>query len=213
MADTPEAPAPQIPGAAQVFRVRLRFEKSELIRWLSHHDLIRAVDRLLRRLALPVIQSQGFHPQPNIVFALSLPLGAIGCEEILEIDLAQGDWNLSELLGSLNGGTPPGLKFLDIQAIGPKDRARVESLTYRTPVPDFLLSQTKTGIAITALTASNQAWFATYGTGTKTCTWGAGSTVASSTINVINNSGGSIVFFVQGQTGSATYNYPFTFST
>ena len=142
MADSPEATAPKNQGAVQIFRIRLRFEKSELIRWLSHHDLIRAVDRLLRRLALPVVQSQGFHPQPNIVFALSLPLGAIGREEILEIDLAQGDWNLNGLLEKLNGGAPPGLRFLDIQAIGPKDRARVESLSYRTSIPDFLLSQT-----------------------------------------------------------------------
>lgn len=156
MADTPEAPAPQNQGTAQVFRIRLRFEKSELIRWLSHHDLIRAVDRLLRRLALPVIQSQGFHPQPNIVFALSLPLGAIGREEILEIDLAFGDWNLPELLDSLNRGVPPGLRFLEIQAIGPKDRARVESLAYRTPVPEFLHSQTLR--LIPELLSSEQLW-------------------------------------------------------
>lgn len=74
---------------------------------------------------------------------------------------------------------------------------------------------TKTGIAINALSASNQAFFATYGTGTKTCTWGAGSTVASSTINVVtNNPYGfpQLVFFVVGQSGAATYNYPFTFS-
>jgi hypothetical protein len=72
-----------------------------------------------------------------------------------------------------------------------------------------------TGIAINGLTASNQTFFATYGTGTKTCTWGAGSTVASSTINVVtNNPGGTpeLVFFVQGQSGAATYNYPFTIS-
>jgi len=25
--------------------------------------------------------------------------------------------------------------------------------------------------------------------------------------------GGPLVFFIQGQTGAATYNYPFTFST
>jgi hypothetical protein len=71
---------------------------------------------------------------------------------------------------------------------------------------------TKTGIAINALSVSNQAWFATYGTGTKTCTWGAGSTVASSTIQVVTNVGSQLVFYVQGQTGTATYNYPFTFS-
>ena len=71
---------------------------------------------------------------------------------------------------------------------------------------------TKTGVAIPALSASNQTFFATYGTGTKTCTWGAGSTVASSTINVGTNSGPSLIFFIQGQSGAATYNYPFTFS-
>ena len=86
------------------------------------------------------------------------------------------------------------------------------SATINSP-PGFTINDdTLTGIAITALSASNQAFFATYGTGTKTVTWGAGSTVASSTINVITNSGASLVFFVQGQTGAATYNYPFTFS-
>ena len=72
-----------------------------------------------------------------------------------------------------------------------------------------------TGIAINGLTASNETFFLTYGTGTKTCTWGPGSTVASSTITVVtNNPSGfpQFVFFIQGQSGAATYNYPFTFS-
>lgn len=75
-----------------------------------------------------------------------------------------------------------------------------------------------TGIAIPGLTASNVNWFiANYPTvpGTYTCTWGPGSTVASSSINVVQVPsswpGGDLVFFVQGQTGAATYNYPFTF--
>lgn len=74
-----------------------------------------------------------------------------------------------------------------------------------------------TGIAINGLTASNQTWFGTNYTvvpGIYTCTWGPGSTVASSSINVVqNNPSGfpQLVFFVQGQSGAATYNYPFTF--
>lgn len=72
-----------------------------------------------------------------------------------------------------------------------------------------------TGVAIPGLTASNQNWFTTNYTvlpGTYTCTWGPGSTVASSSINVVQVTGSTIVFFIQGQTGAATYNYPFTFS-
>ena len=84
--------------------------------------------------------------------------------------------------------------------------------TINSPIGFTINDDTKTGIAISALSASNQTFFATYGTGTKTVTWGAGSTVASSTIIVATNSGATLVFDVQGQTGAATYNYPFTFS-
>ena len=78
---------------------------------------------------------------------------------------------------------------------------------------------TKTGIAVPGLTSSNVTWFAANYTvvpGTYNVTWGPGSTVASSTIQVVTVPttwpGGNLVFFVQGQTGAATYNYPFTFS-
>jgi hypothetical protein len=78
---------------------------------------------------------------------------------------------------------------------------------------------TKTGIAITGITSSNQAWLAANYTtvpGIYNITWGPGSTVASSSINVVQVPGtwpgGPFVFFVQGQSGAATYNYPFTFS-
>jgi hypothetical protein len=43
-------------------------------------------------------------------------------------------------------------------------------------------------------------------------TVGGGSTVASSTINVVTNSGAQLVFSIQGGFGTATFNYPFTFS-
>lgn len=87
--------------------------------------------------------------------------------------------------------------------------------TINSPTGFTINDDTKTGVAINGLTASNQAFFATYGTGTKTCTWGPGSTVASSTIIVVTNDPSGfpkLVFDIQGQTGPATYNYPFTFS-
>lgn len=87
--------------------------------------------------------------------------------------------------------------------------------TINSPTGFTINNDTLTGIAINGLSASNQTFFATYGTGTKTITWGPGSTVASSTITVVtNNPSGNpqLVFFIQGQSGPATYNYPFTFS-
>lgn len=87
--------------------------------------------------------------------------------------------------------------------------------TINDPVGFTINDDTLTGVAISGLTASNQNWFtANYTTvpGFYTCAWGPGSTVASSTIQVVSRSGSLIVFFIQGQSGAATYNYPFTFS-
>jgi hypothetical protein len=85
--------------------------------------------------------------------------------------------------------------------------------TVNNPYGFTINNDTATGVGISALSASNQVFFATYGTGTKTCTWGAGSTVPTSTINVIQNSGPTLIFYIQGQTGPATYNYPFIFGS
>jgi hypothetical protein len=91
--------------------------------------------------------------------------------------------------------------------------------TINSPTGFTINDDTKTGIAIAALTSSNVTWFAAnYPTvpGTYNVTWGPGSTVASSSILVTlvptTWPGGPFVFFIQGQTGPATYNYPFTFS-
>lgn len=114
------------------------------------------------------------------------------------------------------GGTPGVNNVTGLTEMNPPviagNQLEDPTATINSPTGFTINDDTKTGVAIGALSASNQAFFATYGTGTKTCTWGAGSTVASSTINVGTNSGASLVFFVQGQSGAATYNYPFTFS-
>lgn len=123
-------------------------------------------------------------------------------------------WSLGN--GSGGGGTPGVDNVTGYNEMPPPVTAGGDledpTATINSPTGFTINDNTKTGIAITALSASNQAFFATYGTGTKTVTWGAGSTVASSTINLVTNSGSSLVFYVQGQTGAATYNYPFTFS-
>ena len=85
--------------------------------------------------------------------------------------------------------------------------------TINSPTGFTINNDSQTGIAITGLTVSNQNWLNTNYTsvpGVYTVTWGPGSTVASSSIQVVDISG-PFVFYVQGQSGPATYNYPFTF--
>jgi hypothetical protein len=118
--------------------------------------------------------------------------------------------------GGSGGGTPGVNNVTGYDEMPPPVTPTVDlqdgTATVNSPIGFTINNDAATGIAINALSASNQAFFATYGTGTKTCTWGPGSTVASSTINVATNTGAQLVFFIQGQSGAATYNYPFTFS-
>lgn len=120
-------------------------------------------------------------------------------------------------IGTAGGGGTPGILnvtgYLEMSPpIIPGNQLEDSTATINGSTGFTINDDTSTGVAISALSVSNQAFFATYGTGTKTVTWGAGSTVPYSTITLTQNTGSVLVFYIQGQTGPATYNYPFTFS-
>src|SRR5438309_1272 len=102
-----------------VEKIRLRFRKDAALRLVSHHDLLRCFERMLRRASLPFHSTEGFHPKPRIVFALSLPLGIIGCEEVVELGLDE-TMEPEEVRNRLNGQAPPGLQMLSAARISPK---------------------------------------------------------------------------------------------
>ena len=115
-------------------KVRLRFAKRGDLRLVSHHDLLRCVERLLRRAELPVAQSQGFNPRPKVVFTLALALGIEGRREVVELDL-------TEPLGAgrgprrLRAASPAGLDWLDAEAVPPGRPAHAAAAAYGRPSP------------------------------------------------------------------------------
>jgi radical SAM-linked protein len=115
-------------------KVRIRFRKSGALRLLSHHDLMRTFERLLRRADLPFHRSQGFHPKPRLIFALSLPLGVVGCEEVVELELDRVI-PLDEIQTRLAAQTPPGLDIVSVRQIPLKTIAQVCRLSYAVHVP------------------------------------------------------------------------------
>jgi radical SAM-linked protein len=135
--ETPQTTATQTPAAEPLDvrdKIRIRFRKSGDLRLLSHHDLMRAFERMLRRAALPFRNSQGFHPKPRLVFALSLPLGVVGCEEVVELELSQ-ILPLDELQQRLTAQCPPGLELLSFRRIEARAGAQVRAFTYRIALP------------------------------------------------------------------------------
>lgn len=126
--------------------MRIRFRKGGALRLLSHHDLMRTFERLLRRSELPFHCSQGFHPKPRLIFALSLPLGVVGREEVVELEL---DEVLSpeDVRARLARQTPPGLEILSVRRIPSNVNAQVCRLAYALPVPAERLPELRRRIA------------------------------------------------------------------
>ncbi|MCU0703796.1 MAG: TIGR03936 family radical SAM-associated protein [Fimbriiglobus sp.] len=115
-------------------KIRLRFRKTGVLRLLSHLDMVRGVERMLRRADLPFRSTAGFHPTPRMIFALSLPLGADGLNEVLEIELTT-PLDAEEVRERLNRQAPGGLEFLSAKEIPLRASAVPRSVVYTLGVP------------------------------------------------------------------------------
>ncbi len=115
-------------------KVRIRFRKGGDLRLVSHHDLMRCCERMLRRAALPFHSTEGYNPKPRLVFALSLGLGIIGCDEVVELELDE-EIPAEEVRDRLARQAPPGLEIKSAQAIPLKGGVHVRGASYRVAVP------------------------------------------------------------------------------
>lgn len=68
-------------------KIRLTYRKGSRLRFLAHLDVLRALERAIRRAGLPLAYSEGFTPHPRLAFAGPLPLGFEGVAEIVDITL------------------------------------------------------------------------------------------------------------------------------
>ena len=97
-------------------RYRLAFGKSQAMRYTGHLDLYRALERTVRRAALPLAYSRGFSPHPKLQLASALPLGFTSCAELADIWLEQPIPE-DEILARMRQAAPPGIAFERVQSI------------------------------------------------------------------------------------------------
>jgi len=68
-------------------RLRLTFSRGEEIKYISHLDLMRLWQRVLRRADIPLVYSQGFSPHPRLSLAAPLAVGVTSGGELIDIFL------------------------------------------------------------------------------------------------------------------------------
>ena len=109
MPRTPDAPPP--PPAVQ--RLVIRYAKRGRLRFSSHRDFQRALERALRRAAVPMAYSAGFTRHPKISYAGAASTGAASEAEYVEIAVTS-PCDPESLRQHLDASLPPGLDVLSV---------------------------------------------------------------------------------------------------
>lgn len=94
-------------------KIRMSFEKN--VRYISHLELMRTIQRILKRSGLPLKYSEGFNPHIILSIAVPIPVGVCGKKEFADFEIKE-DLDPKFILKSLkdasdNAIKPTGLFF------------------------------------------------------------------------------------------------------
>jgi radical SAM-linked protein len=103
----PEAQAPVVQ------RLRVRYAKRGPLRFTSHRDFARALERALRRAQVPIAYSSGFHPHPRVSYLSAAPTGVASEAEYAELAL-QFEAEPDDVAKALDAALPPGLDICEM---------------------------------------------------------------------------------------------------
>ena len=94
-------------------RLTVRYAKRGRMRFASHRDIARAVERGVRRAGLPIAYSAGFSPHPKISYAGGAPTGAASEAEYLDISLTCR-CAPAEVGRALSAALPDGIDVIEV---------------------------------------------------------------------------------------------------
>jgi len=113
---SPQPDGPPPPPTVQ--RIRIRYAKRGRLRFTSHRDVARVVERAVRRAGLPIAHSAGFSPHPKISWMGAAPTGVASEAEYVEIGLT-AHLDPDQVRARLDAALPPDLDVLDAVDAGP----------------------------------------------------------------------------------------------
>lgn len=93
-------------------KLRLALSKGEELRFLSHLDFAKSVERTIRRANIEMAYSEGFNPHMKISFSSALGLGITASPEYLDMDTLDTA-SVDDIIQRFNQAAPPGLQALE----------------------------------------------------------------------------------------------------
>ena len=109
---------------------RIKYTKGESVKYISHLDFLRSVNRSFKRGKIPVKYSNGFNPHVLLNIALPCPVGVSSVCELLDIELYE-KMDCEEIKNRLNSALPVGIEALEVTERGDqKDFFEISSALY-----------------------------------------------------------------------------------
>ena len=97
-------------------RYLIKCSKGEGIKFISHLDLMRTIQRIIRRSGVPIEYSKGFNPHMALSLAQPLSVGVYSDGEYMDIVLTE-EMKVADLLARLNEAAPPTIRFFEATPI------------------------------------------------------------------------------------------------
>jgi len=139
----PTGPAPLPP----VQRLAVKYAKRGRMRFASHRDISRAVERGVRRAGLPVAHSAGFSPHPKISYAGGAPTGAASEAEFLEISLTAAlDPEAVRL--RLDAALPDGIDVIEVHDLAAAPAQQLAASDWKVVLPGVASADAAAAVAV-----------------------------------------------------------------
>jgi len=120
--------------APVVQRLIVRYAKRSRMRFASHRDIARAVERAVRKAQVPIAYSAGFTPHPKISYAGAAPTGTASEAEYLELSLTEVRVS-GEVRDQLDAALPDGIDVIDVT----EEAGSLGAMTFEASLWDVVL--------------------------------------------------------------------------
>ena len=97
-------------------RYLIKFTKESNIKFIAHLDLMRTIQKVIKRAELPVEYSKGFNPHMSLSIAQPLSVGVYSDGDYLDLVLVEAMSN-EEVIERLNAHSCSGIKFITASSV------------------------------------------------------------------------------------------------
>jgi radical SAM-linked protein len=99
-------------------RIRVRFNRGEELKFISHLDIMRLWQRAMHRADIPLAYTEGFSPHPRISLAAPLAVGVTSEAELM--DVFCNKWvSPHSFTAAVSPQLPPGIEISQVHMVAP----------------------------------------------------------------------------------------------